>query len=141
MNFLISFVPFFDYHYLFNPSPVPLGPALVGGVFAFFSFFVAAAVTVRVVAGGMRKKAPLEADIARRFSRLLGTTGVLGLLLLFFAYEQLPVLGMRFWIDFLALFFLGWLARIILHVVRDYPRDKTRADQRERFERYLPGRA
>jgi len=141
MDFLRGFAPFLDPRYWLNPRPVPLGPSLVGGILAFFSWFLVVAVVLLLIARGMKKDNPLKAGIFRRFSRLMAYTGTIGLLLLFFAYEQLPLLGMRFWVLLLFFLFIGWLARIVVYIVRDYPRKKTDIDERKRLEKYLPGAA
>ncbi len=139
MDFLRGFAPFLDYHYWFNPRPVPLGPSLVGGIAAFFGWFLVVALVLLLIARGLKKEEPLRSGIFRKFARLMGYTGGIGLVLLLFAYEQLPLLGMRFWVLFLFILFLVWLIRIIAYVVRDYPRRKAEINERRRLEKYLPG--
>ncbi len=138
MQFLKDSATFFDYHYWINFHPVPLGPSLVGGAVIFFAWFLIAALALRIAARGMRKNDPLKTDVLRRFSKLLAATGALGLLFLFFAYEQLPLLGMRFWFLLLLALFLILLGRAVAHVVREYPRLRAELDERARLERYLP---
>lgn len=129
-----------DYRYWLNPNPVPLGPSLVGSVFVFFAWFVVAAVALIIGAGVLKKRNVMLATAFRRFSALFAVTGLSGLLLLFFAYEQIPVFGMRLWLLPLAAYFFVKLSRIVLYVARDYPRERERAIERERLERYLPQR-
>ncbi len=138
MDFLRGYSAFLKYQYWFNPNPVPLGPSLVSQILAFFGFFVVAAIALRVAAHVFRKKDVLRADILKRFARLLAWTGVLGLLALFVAYEQVPFFGMRFW--FLPIFalFLIWLGRIAWFVVRDHPLRRRMAEERTQMEKYLP---
>lgn len=140
MEFLKGYAAFLDYKYWLNPHPVPLGSSLVGSIFAFFGWFIIATVTLQLIAYGLRKKDALKADVFRRFARLMSWTGVLGLLFLFFSYEQIPLLGMRLWFLLLFVMFSLWLLKIALYVVRDYP--GLRATQRERaqFEKYLPSK-
>lgn len=138
MDFLRGFAPFLDYRYWFNPRPVPLGPSLFGGILAFFGWFLIVAVALWLMARGLRKEDPLRAGMLRRFARLLAWTGSIGLLLLLFAYEQLPLLGMRFWVLFLFIMFVIWLCRIITYIVRDYPLSRAQVTERQRLEKYLP---
>jgi len=140
MELLQGYAPLLDISYWFNPRPVPLGPSLVGGVFSFFSWFVVVAVALRVIAHFVGKRDRLKSDVAARFARLLGTSGFLGLLFLFFAFEQIPLFGMRFWFLLLFLLFMVWLMRIALFVVRDYPALRRQDTEKRRFERYLPNR-
>lgn len=138
MEFFRGYAPLLDFHYWFNPRPVPLGPSLVGGILAFFVWFLVAAVALWLIARGLRKDDPLKAGIVRRFSGLLGASGSIGLFLLLCAYEQLPLLGMRFWTLFLFIMFVIWLCRIIAYIVRDYPARRAEIAERQRLQRYLP---
>src|ERR1051325_8457848 len=113
MGFLRGYAAFLDYRYWLNPRPVPLGPTLVGGIFVFFGWFLIAGIAFRVTAHLLRKKDKLKAGICKRLASLLMTTAVLGLLCLFFAYEQLPLFGMRVWILPVFVLFIVWLARIV----------------------------
>lgn len=140
MDFLAGYAPFLNWKYWLNPHPVPLGPSLVGGIFAFFGWFIIATIVLRLVAYSLKKKDGLKAGIFMRFARLMSTTGFLGLLSLFFSYEQLPLLAMRFWFLLLFIMFTAWLLRIAIYVVRDYPAMRDRVAERSRFERYLPKR-
>lgn len=138
MEFLAGFAPFLNIKYWFNARPVPLGPSLVGGIFAFFGWFIIATIILRVVAHGLKRQDPLKAGIFRRIATLLSTTGLLGIMFLFFSYEQLPFLGMRFWFLFLFLGFTVLLSKIALYVVRDYPSLKNERAEQQRLRRYLP---
>lgn len=138
MEFLAGFKAFLYPMYWLNPRPVPLGPSLIGGIFAFFGWFIIATIALRIVAHVLAKKDPLKADIFARLAQMMQTIGGLGLLFLFFTYEQLPVLGMRLWFLVLFVWFAVWLVRITLHVVRDYPKLRTDQVQRQKFEKYLP---
>jgi len=138
MQFLRGFAPFLDYHYWLNPSPVPLGPSLAGGILVFFAWFLIAALALYLVNHGMKKDNSLKAENLKRIAHLLSTTGFLGLIFLFFSYEQLPFLGMRFWFFLLFILFIAWLIRIIIYIVRDYPKKKAEKEERSRLEKYLP---
>ena len=110
----------------------------MGRIFAFFGWFIIATVILRVVAHGLKERDSLRAEIFLRTASLLATTGFLGFMFLFFSYEQLPFLGMRFWFLFLFLSFTVWLLRIALFVVKDYPVLKSERAEKERVRRYLP---
>lgn len=140
MNFLVGYAPLLDYRYWTNPRPVPLGPSLVGSIFAFFGWFVLAAVALYVASRFVRKNDKLKEEVLRRFSRALGLTALLGYTCLFFSYEQLPVLGMRFWFLLVLVLFVVWLARAINFAVRDYPTMQKVRAERENFEKYLKRR-
>lgn len=138
LEFLRGFKAFLDYKYWLNPRPVPLGPSLVGGIFAFFGWFLIIGLGLYLLARWLKKSRPLEAGVLRRFARLLFNTGLLGLLFLLFTYEQLPFLGMRLWFLLVFILFLYWLVRAIIYFVRDYPKFKSKENERQRLEKYLP---
>lgn len=138
---LLGYKPLFDFRYWLHPRPVPLGPSLVGNILVFFGWFLIVAVVLRLVSRAIKKRDGLKAAVLRRLSTLLGQTGALGLLFLFFTYEQLPVLGMRGWFLLLFLYFLIRLAFIVVWFVRDYPREKARRTEHQRLARYLPNTA
>ena len=138
MSFLQGFSAFLDYHYWINPHPIPLGSALVGGIFAFFGWFVILGIAAVIVARTTFREDKPTAEIFRRLGRLFIVTGALGLLLLFLAYEQIPVLGMRMWLVPLAAYFFIKLGFIVVHIVRDYPRERAEIEERRAQERYAP---
>ncbi len=140
MQFLRGFAPLLDYHYWLNSYPVPLGPSLAGGIFVFFAWFLLTSLILHLISHGMHEKNALKADNLKRIVHLLSTIGFLGLLILFFSYEQLPFLGMRFWFFLLFILFLVWLIRIIIYIICDYPKKKSIQEDRERLLKYLPKR-
>lgn len=138
MEFLRGFSVFFDYRYWFNPAPVALGPSLVSGILSFFAWFLIIGVGMFIGAHWVRKTHPRRAGLLRRFGWLLLWTGILGEMCLFFAYEQLPLLGMRLWFLATFLYFLIKLGFIVWYLVRDYPRERKEEEERRRIEKYLP---
>jgi Ca2+/Na+ antiporter len=138
MNFFVGYAALLSYRYWINPRPVPLGPSLVGSIVAFFGWFVLASVVLFLVARHFKRPNRLLSDAIRRFARLMLVTAGLGYMFLFFAYEQVPILGMRLWFLLLFVLFSVWLVRAIMFVVRDYPHLHQQENERTRFERYLP---
>lgn len=140
MQFLRGYGAFLDYKYWFNTHPVPLGPTLVGGIFVFFGWFFIAGLVFRVVAHLLRKKDQLKSGICKRLASLLMSTSLLGLLCLFFAYEQLPLFGMRAWFLGVFILFIIWLASIAAYIVREYPVERQAIADRKKLEKYMPGK-
>jgi hypothetical protein len=136
---LKGFAPLLDYKYWSNTHPVPLGSSLVAGIFAFFGWFILLALVLWLLSRWLKVGDRLKADIFRRFSGLLFSTGLLGLLVLFLTYEQLPLLGMRFWFLLVAVYFVARLVVTVAYTVRDYPAAKARAAERKRLTKWLPG--
>jgi len=138
MNFLAGYAAFLDYRYWLNLRPVPLGPSLVESIVAFFGWFLLASVVLYFVTRHLRRRDNLMEEVVRRFARLMLATAFLGYVFLFFAYEQIPLLGMRLWFLLLFLLFSVWLVRAIVFAVRDYPRLRHHDAERARFAQYLP---
>ena len=126
-----------DQAFWFNRAPAAMSASLVGGIVAFFGWFLLMAAALAVLSRGSRKANPLRADAYRRFASLLFWSGLLGWLVLFCTYEQVPFFGMRFWFLMVAVLFLAWLARIVWYLSRDYPRRRKEMQERERFTKYL----
>jgi hypothetical protein len=138
MTFLAGFAAFLDYRYWINQNPVPLGPSLVSGILMFFGWFLVAAVVLYLVARYFRKSAPLKKDVFQRFGRLMLNVGVIGLLILFFSYQQAPFLGMRLWFLLLFIYLVVRLSLLIVYVIRDYPQKVAEIVERERRTKYFP---
>ncbi|MCK4858512.1 MAG: hypothetical protein KAT58_11120 [candidate division Zixibacteria bacterium] len=138
MSFLAGFAAFLDYKYWINTNPVPLGPSLVSGFLVFFCWFLVAASALFVVSRYFRKVDDLKHGIFRRFAHLLFNVGWIGLVILFFAYEQAPILGMRLWFGLLMIYLMARLGMLIIYVIRDYPQRKAAVVERERIKKYLP---
>jgi len=128
----------FDHKYWLNLRPVPLGPSLVGGIFSFFAWFLVASVVLRLLSHAMKKKDPRLADLLKRFARPLSTAGLLGLLFLLFAYEQVPILNLRLWFLLTLLLFVWQVGRVVVFAVREYPTLKHGDVERQRLEKYMP---
>lgn len=140
MGFLRGYAAFLDYRYWLNLRPVPLGPSLVGGILSFFAWFLVASLALRIAARVMKKKDGRKADLLLRFARPLSTTGVLGLLFLFFSYEQVPLLGMRLWFLLTFVLLIVWVGRVVKFAVTEYPALRKEDDEKARLRKYLPGK-
>ena len=138
MAIFSSYAAFLDYKYWLNVHPVALGPDLVNGILSFFAWFVIAAVVLRLAARGIKKTQPRTAQLLRKFAGPLFVTGILGLLLLFFTYEQAPVLGMRLWFLLLATYFLFLIGRVVTFAVIDFPQLRREDAERARLMKYMP---
>lgn len=138
MGFLRGYAPFLDYRYWINLRPVPLGPSLVGGIFSFFAWFIVAAVALFVVARMLKKKDPRRADLLKRFGRPLTTAGLLGLLCLFFAYEQVPVLNIRLWFLLTLALFAWQTGKAVAFAMQEYPSLRRGDAERQRIQKYFP---
>jgi len=98
-----------------------------------------ASAVLYVAAHVIKKEDKLKAKMVTRFAEVLMRVGLIGFLLLFFAYEQLPILGMRFWALLLLALFIYWMARAVGYAVKEYPARKSRMEKFKEVRRYFPG--
>ncbi|MBI4142560.1 hypothetical protein HY480_01650 [Candidatus Uhrbacteria bacterium] len=113
------------------PPALGLASARLWGAIGLLS--VIAAVVVRRMA--RRRQGPefLKQPWVRA-ARLLTTSGVFLWLLLFFRYERIPFFGARFWLLFLIIGDLVWIAAILRHYFIRIPaqRKSWEADREKR---------
>lgn len=138
MGIFSGYSVFLNYKYWLNLNPFPLPPDVVNVILGFFVFFIVASLVLRLAARPLKKKQPRYAELLVRIARPLSTTGILGLLCLFFAYEQVPLLGMRLWFLLLALLFLWLVGRLAHYIVVDFPNLRQTDLERERLQKYMP---
>jgi uncharacterized membrane protein YkvI len=71
-------------------------------------------------------------------SSMLITMGVLGLMIFFFGYEQIPILSMKFgyiiWIVLLGI----WLYFLYNFIFNEIPRQRKLKQEREHVDKWLP---
>jgi hypothetical protein len=133
-----GYAPLLDIRYWLNPRIIPLGPLLVGKFVFFLGWFVLAAVALLVAARLLRKSDKLKSQVVGRFGAVLLQAGLLGYLVLFLAYEQVPILGMRFWALVWLALFIYWTVRAVRFAVKEYPARAERLERLRAFRKYLP---
>ncbi len=104
----IDYKQFFELQYWFTPNPGVLSDPATIAAAIFFGFFIAA----RVALAFSPKYSPSVLDrpgalLMGKISTYLVTMGIVGYLLLFFSYQMVPFLSMRF-------FFLLWSLSAVL---------------------------
>jgi len=73
-----------------------------------------------------------------KIANLLFFTGLAGLALIFFRFEQIPYLGSRLFLLVLLAVFLAWLGLIIWYKFLILPKEIERDEKQKIFEKYLP---
>ncbi len=128
-----------NYQYWINPTPVPLGPSLVGKIVFFLGWILVIAIALHVAERVIRKNDKLKSRMVAMFSSVLYNAFFLGLVILFFAYEQIPILGMRLWSLLWLIVLVFWLARTTAKVLREYPQRRDYIARMSELRKYLPG--
>jgi len=78
--------------------------------------------------------------LQRKLIILFLTVGLVGFILIFLRYEQIPYLSSRLLILLLLLLFAVWLLLIIYYYFRILPVEIKEILKKENFEKYLPRR-
>lgn len=123
--------------YWFDFSPSPMSGTSEKVLLAFFGLVFIVGLVLRT----MEKRKKLERFVARavhRGTHVGLTMGALGILFLFFGFEQVRLFGARFWYLFWLIGFLVWLGFILHEYFKVAPREKKIEDLRRQREKYLP---
>ncbi len=134
----MNFSSLISYNFWTSIPDVTSGAGRVVFALTLGLFFLG--IVIRIV--NARKKT--DRHIGRMFSRvgsLCVTVGLLGTILAFMSYENVPFFGNRFWYAALFILAIVWAVRIVVFLKKRLPeiREQERLD-RER-NKYLPGRS
>ena len=121
----------------FDRDPAPLIPANARLLFAAFALLFVLGVIVRVV-GTRRKEDRFVTETFRRIGRLCVTMGLVGLVLYFFTYQEIPLLGMRAWFLVWGIALLVWVWTIVRYATNVVPAERQRLTGRTERDKYLP---
>lgn len=138
---MINFISqnFLDYHYWFTMSPAPLTRAWLIGATVAFVLFIVVGIAAGVYAKRLKRTGnPLTAQGWRCLRKFGWWGGIVGLLLVWFRYEQVSLLGARFWWVAVAIWLGWWAVLIAIFVFKKLPQNKMIWEQKKAFEKYLP---
>jgi hypothetical protein len=104
-----------------------LGGVFLAALFLFIIFFFS-----------KNKTQSINKKVFSNLSYLFLSFGLLGFVWLFFLYEEVYLLGARFWLLILILGHLVWLAKIVLYLKLRLPKEKEEQEKKKTFRKYLP---
>lgn len=120
--------------YWLSEAPA-LTPMAFWGMIVFFGALLLAAAVLKVIS---RRAEPALARGQRKISRLGAWLGIIGLAILFFRYEFVPLLSRRaIYLFWLAAALIG-ASSILKYFTRQLPELRRREAERRKRERYLP---
>lgn len=134
---MIDLRPLIQPSYWFNNTPPAFGPGAVKTLFIFFAAFLVLGAVIRMVAG-RRKEDRHVTETFNRLGRMGVSMGLLGLLIFFFSFEQVPFLGARFWYLFWGIGLIIWISTIVHYVVKIVPMERAHEIAQREKEKYLP---
>lgn len=103
----------YDYHYWFSSRPGPLSLRGVSILLFILGVMVVGDIVLRIVAKKKRKVwDALSKKLVNRIHNCLSTMTVFGLIITFFDYQGIPVLGARYLLLLWGLVFLVWALSI-----------------------------
>ncbi len=134
----IDFKQFFSTDYIFEKTP-PFHRSFLY-IVAIFVLFILLAFGSWFLLGQKNKKLPLYQPLQKGLFNLFFYTGLMGLILSFFRWQQLAYLGSRFFMIVLFLAFFLFGLSILDYRFRMFPKLVKRYYERKNFEKYLPSR-
>ena len=129
----------FDLGFWFDKTPAALTPFFEKFFFIFFVLVLIGGLVVRII-NKQRKHDTYITQVFYRFTSLLITMSILGLVWFFLTFEQIPLLGSRFWFLIWILGAAVWAFFILRFLKKDVPRLRAQDQVREERERYFTPR-
>lgn len=133
----IDYKQFFELSYWFTANPGVLSDATTIAAAVFFGLFIVA----RVALAFSPRYSPAALDkpgtlLMGKITTYLVTMGILGYLLLFFAYQMVPFLSMRFFFLVWALGAVLWAYQIWYFAATEVVRMREEIQKKEQMGKY-----
>lgn len=134
---MIDLRPLINPTFWLNTNPPPISADSERVLFFAFAVVMILGAIIRLVAT-RRKEDRHVTETFNRLGNACVTMGFLGLVLFFFSFEGIPLLGARFWYLLWAVGFLYWLGMTLRYVVKVVPLERKAELERQAKEKYLP---
>ena len=134
----INFQQIFSFEYIFEKNP-PFSsefPYVVG----VFTLLIVLAIFGWIWFGKKSEKLSLYRPLQIRFFNIFFYTGLAGLILSFFRYQQMVYLGSRFFILIVFVVFVLFLISLLIYRFQTFPQKLKIYQHKKNFEKYLPRR-
>lgn len=134
---MIDFSTVLQPKYWFDLTPGPMSGTSEKILLAFFALLFIAGLVLRT----MERRKKMERFVARAFHRgaHIGLTmGAIGIIFLFFSFEQVRLFSALFWYLLWVIGFLIWLGFVLYEYLKVAPREKQLENIRRQREKYLP---
>lgn len=134
---MINFQKLLDWRFWFSLRPSALSDRTAKFILFIFCIILVISLIFKILMR-LKKKNPPLVKLYSKLYKLFLTMGLLGFILLFLSYEQIYLLGSRFWYLIWFIGFLIWLGLIIYHLIVKLPKEKKKFEEKKQFEKYLP---
>lgn len=125
-----------DTGYIFEKTPPPISDYLY--LLGIFLLFILLSFVFSFLYGRKKKKIPIWGKMQKRIFNLFFTTGIVGLILIFFRWQQIAYLGSRFFMLILWLIFIVWGIAILCYRYLTLSKEIQKYYEKKNFEKYLP---
>lgn len=126
----------FNTSYIFEITPVPNSSYLYLTI--IFGLMILFGIVAYLRYQKIKKQIPIWSKMQGKVFSLLFYTGLSGLALIFFRWQQIAYLGSRLFMLLLFLVFIIWGIFVIYYRMRILPKELLKFEQKKRFEKYLP---
>ena len=127
---------FFNPRHLFSLRPPLMQNRAVLILLITFGVFIVAGIACNVLTKS--NKNYLTAKGFKKLANLFLTTGSLGLVYLFFAWQGVTLLSARFWLLILLIVAAVWLIFILKYLMIQVPKKRQEINKKREFEKYIP---
>jgi len=131
--------PVFSPSFWFDLTPTAMSPLFDKLFFILFALLVIAASAARMVANN-KLEDKYHKIIALRAANIALITGVLGLVLYFFTYEEIQFFGARFWFLILLIGVIVAVVRLVRYAKKVVPVKRKNEQSKAEVNKYLPRR-
>lgn len=133
---MINFARLLDLNFWFALRPAALSERTMVILVVGFAVFLVLAIVCGISAK-IKKQNPPLVKLFRKVKKMLSTMGILGFIVLFFSYEQIYLLGSRFWFLLWFIGFVVWTVFIVLYAVKKMPKEKDELEKKQKYLKYL----
>jgi hypothetical protein len=119
--------------YWFTVNPEPFTALAFKVLIAFIILLLIAA----AISAILKRRSGLYRGALKRIYNLSATNFVIGLIILFFNYENVPFLSSRMWLGFWLLEIIIWKLFIIKNL-KEIPKKKKELEAAKELKKYLP---
>ncbi len=129
----------FSWHYWLSSFPGPLSQLLATTLLVVFGLCIVLAVVVSILAGRGSLDS-VAVRLHRKLQSFFATLGVVGFIILFFFWQQIPYLSSRYWLVIWFIIGLIWLYFIGRFGFIEVPKRRAEIAEEQRRKQYLPER-
>jgi ABC-type transport system involved in cytochrome c biogenesis permease subunit len=122
--------------YWFESLPTPFITPVLQFLLTMFIGMVVLGFVLHLLARQRRANRMWREGVAR-LAAVLFQSGIVGLLLAWFAEDQVPFFGIRFWLAVLAVVTIVRLALVLKRMLKDIPAKMAQTAESDRIKKYL----